>query len=84
MAKDCLELGETGDPSSQLERTEIIEELWDLGVEFHVWAKGTVKALCVSILCLYNCEDADAAEILTALAEEELRVIREEGGSGSG
>jgi hypothetical protein len=84
MAKDCLELDKDGVASDQLERTELIEELWDMGFEFDVWSKGTVRALCVAVLCLYNKHDEDAAEILTELANEELRLLREEDGEDSG
>lgn len=66
-----------GEPDEDEGRSLLIEEVWDFAGSLYVW--GTADVLNRVIRCLYDREDKKAVRLLTNLADEELKALRESG-----
>jgi hypothetical protein len=59
--------------SEQAERGTILEDLFAILNEVDVWSAEICESICICGVLLYACKDAEAAELLKHLADEELR-----------
>ncbi len=88
LAKRILALAEqpTDDEEieDQLNRTELIEDLWFVGSEIDVWVHGIGESLGMALVCLYSAQDDEALVILNHLADEELGRLRALGEEAEG
>ena len=63
------------EPDKDGERSLLIEEIWEFGATLYVW--GTADALNRVLRFLYDGEDDAAVKLLSVLADEELKALRE-------
>lgn len=79
LALECKEF-EGDDLESQPEREALIGDLWAWGAD--LWPWGQAEVLNAVIRALYEGEDHYAAQMLSELADDELKAMKSEGAPG--